>query len=303
MNGDQPTGMVTSLWERVWWSWEVMQHWLLSLIQKANQRGVWQGGPGKTWGCWKTWGFLIGKRKNNLHFTQTGKATEISYTYFYLPGFPLLLCPPLPPPPPPLSAVLLHGGRRHQLKGSGSSGWSHYPEAEWNFWAFPHSHSALASAHPPRGGRGRSGLASGTSGWARWTAAGARGRPQPPRRTQSPPVAASAGSGVLSLSAVSLWGPARSAAGSPSCAPASRWRSPPPPGGTPHAMTATGRSPWMRAGCVLAPHKGLCSSSATSAMEQSSDQCTLRPSAHNNHVLFIVTDTTQFSNKGIILPD
>lgn len=238
-----------------------------------------------------------------LHKQDSWKATETSHTYFYLPGFLLLLCLPLPLPPPPPSAALLRGDRQHRLKGSGSSGWSRCLEAEWNFGAFPHSHSALASVHPPRGGRGHSGLAGGTSGWARSTAAGARGRPRPPRRTQSPPAAASAGSGVLSSSAASLWGPARSAAGSPSYAPASRWRSPPPPGETPRATTATGRSPWTRVGCVLAPRKGSRSSSRTSAMEQSSDQCKPRPTASNNHILFIATDGTQFSNKGTNLPD
>lgn len=238
-----------------------------------------------------------------LHKQDSWKATEISHTYFYLPDFLLLLSLPLPPPLPPPSAVLLHGDRQHRLKGSGSSGWSRYPEAEWNFGAFPHSHSGLASAHPPRGGRGRSGLAGGTSGWARLTDAGARGRPRLSQRTQSPPAAASAGSGVLSSSAASLWGPARSAAGSPSCAPESQWHSLLPPGETPRVTTVTGRSPWMRVGCVLAPHRGLCSSSTTSAMEQSSDQGRLGPTASNNHVLFSVSDGTQLSNEDTDLPD
>lgn len=50
-----------------------MQHWLLGLIHKADQRGVQQGGPGKTQGMLiDCWGFLIGKRENNLYITQTG---------------------------------------------------------------------------------------------------------------------------------------------------------------------------------------------------------------------------------------
>lgn len=59
----------------------------------------------------------------------------------------------------------------------------------------------------------------------------------------------------------------------------------------------------MRVGCVLAPRKGLCSSSTMLARELASDQRRPRPTASNNPVLFNVTGGIQFSNEGTNLID